>query len=490
MRPRLRLSHARILLQSRALRNTLLLAASLLASASVAAQNKAPALSPWALRELERAARCGAIDVAEDPLRPEGRRLQIAIAVVPASEARAHSDPIVVLMGGPGEDAISAAGAFAQRFSSLLRDRDLLLVDQRGTGRSGALRCELFSTEDPTVSLRDLFPAERAAQCATRLQKQADLTKYTYAHFAHDLEHVRRTLGYGRLNLSGGSYGTRAAQVYLRMYPDSVRTVFLGSVVPIDVATPLTFAPTTQRVLDDVLAACAADVECRREFPMLGEEWLAVLSRLRSGPVQVRIEGVREPARLHDGRFVEWLRGRMYRPSTAAEVPWLIHQAYLNAWSPIVDGILEQARSADSALSLGLLLAITCSEDVAFIQESEIKPATRDTYLGDFRIRQQQRACRSWPQTSLPANYRDPVRSSAPTMFVSGDMDAASPLWFTDRVAKGFPNRLEVIMRGRGHTEWNTCVEGLYERFVRSGSVQGIDASSCAAEPRPAFRTK
>lgn len=473
----------------RALRSSLLITAGLLVSASIAAQSNGP-LSPCDLPELARAARCGSIDVAEDPLRPEGRRLQIGLAVVPASEARTHSDPIVVLMGGPGEDAISAAGVFAQRFASLLRDRDLLLIDQRGAGRSGALRCELYSAEDPSISLRDMFPADRAAQCAARLQRQADLTKYTYAHFANDLEHVQRTLGYGRLNLFAGSYGTRAAQVYVRMYPDSVRTVFLGSVVPIDVATPLTFAHTTQRVLDDVLAACANEVECRRAFPDLRKEWLSVLSRLQSESVHVRIEGIREPARLHAGRFVEWLRGRMYRPSTAAEVPWLIHQAYLNRWSPIVEGVLEQARGADRALSLGLLLAITCNEDVAFIRESDIEPATRDLYLGDFRVRQQQDACRSWPRTSLPAGYREPVQAAAPTMFVSGDLDAASPLWFTERVAKGFPNRVEVIMRGRGHTEWNACVEGLYERFVQRGSAQGIDASSCAAEPRPAFKTK
>jgi pimeloyl-ACP methyl ester carboxylesterase len=321
------------------------------------------------------------------------------------------------------------------------------------------------------------------------LQRRADLTQYTYAHFAADLEHARRTLGYGALNLFAGSYGTRAAQVFVRRYPRSVRTIYLGSAVPIDVATPLTFAPTAQGALETTFAACAADLACSAAFPNLRAEFADALARLRAESVRVRVDGVGE-AQLYAGRVIEWFRSRLYRPSTAAELPWLIHRAHQGDWRPIVDGILANARGADSALSFGLFFSITCSEDVAFIREEDVSPATSSTFLGDFRVRQQQKACEQWPLASLPHGYRAPVESAAPTLFVSGDIDAASPLWFTERIARGFSNRFEVVLRGRGHTEWNDCVASLYERFVRSGSLAGLDASSCKAEPRPPFRTR
>lgn len=453
------------------------------------AQDAAPVLSPCRLPDLPQRAQCGALDIPEDRANPNGRRLSIGVAVVPAAEGRSHSDPIAVLMGGPGEDAISAAGVFADQFAPLLRDRDLLLVDQRGTGRSNALRCNLYSPDHPEASLREFFPVEEVARCARELAPRADLTQYTYAHFAHDLEHVRRTLGYGQMNLFAGSYGTRAAQVFIRTYPHSVRTAYLGSVVPIDVPTPPTFARTTEDVLARTIAACATDDDCGRAFPRLAEELKTVIARLESGQVRVTAPGRDSVVQLDRGRVLEWFRAALYRPSSAVELPWVIHRAHEGDWSPIVAGILSSARDRDSAISLGLFFSITCSEDVAFMREQDVAQATRNTLLGDYRPRQQIAACKHWPKTQLPGDYRELVRSNVPTMFVSGDTDAGSPLWFTERVAPGFSNRVEVILVGRGHTEWSECVGALYERFVRSGRVDGLDPATCKPAGRPPFRT-
>lgn len=447
-------------------------------------------LSSCSIPGVAQPARCSALDVPENPDRPGGRRLPISVVVIPATGGPALPDPIVALMGGPGEDAISAAAEFADRFAALRHDRDLLLVDQRGTGRSNALRCDLYSAEKPATSLRDLFPLAAVERCERRLRTRADLTQYTYAHFANDLEHVRRALGYGPLNLFAGSYGTRAALVYLRAYPKSVRTVYLGSVVPIDVATPLTMAKTAQTALERTFSACVADPACRAAFPDLRQEFRQILARLESGAVRVSVPGHTGTVPLHRGRVVEWLRAKLYRPESAAIVPWLIHRAHAGDWSPIVEGILSQASGLYSAISLGLFFSITCSDDIAFVREEDAVRETQGTFLGDYRLRQQQAACKHWPKVSLPSGYRTPVRSSVPTLFVSGDADAASPLWFTERVAPGFSNRVEVVMRGQGHTEWNACVGRLYQRFVRSGAVRGLDASSCEPVPRPPFRTR
>jgi pimeloyl-ACP methyl ester carboxylesterase len=454
-----------------------------------AKQPGAIVLSPCRLVDFKGDARCGVLDVPENPNKPAGRRLSIAVAVIPAITQPALADPIVVLMGGPGEDAITAAGQVAGQFAALHQDRDLLLVDQRGTGQSGALPCDLYSANDPAINLRDLFPPAAVTRCAQRLRAHADLTQYTYDHFASDLEQVRRVLGYGALNLFAGSYGTRAAQVYVRAYPQSLRTVYLGSVVPLDAANPLPFAKTAQLALENLLSDCAADSACHTAFPNLRDEFRGISARLDSGAERVAVPGRAGTVPLLRGRVAEWMRSKLYRPKSASVLPWMIHRAYEGDWSPLVDALLSDAKATDGELSLGLLFAITCNEDVAFIQEKDIAPATAGTFLGDYRVRQQQAACQEWPRVSLPDEYRMPVQSPVPVLFVSGDADGGTPLWYKEHVAPGFSHRVELVAKGQGHTEWSDCISRLYQRLVRSGTVNGLDPS-CEAVPRPPFKVR
>jgi pimeloyl-ACP methyl ester carboxylesterase len=444
-------------------------------------------LSSCRLSGVPEPARCGVLEVPENPNRPAVRQLRISVAVIPAIGAHPRPDPIAVLMGGPGENAIGSAEIYARKFARLRQDRDILLVDQRGTGRSAALDCELFSPERPEASLRDRFPLTAVERCERRLSVQADLTQYTSDRFVNDLEQVRRALGYGPLNLFAGSYGTRAAQVYLRMYPESVRTVYMGSIVPIDVAIPLPFAKTEQAALDNMFDACAADSACNSAFPHLRDEFGQISARLLSESVRVTLKGHSGTVPLYRGRVAEWFRAKLYRPQSSATLPWMIHRAYLGDWSPISEGILSDAGD-DSDSSFGLFFSITCNEDIPFIREDEVAGETKSTFLGDYRVREQQAACRLWPNASLPKGYREPVRSSVPTLFASGDSDGGTPLWFMEHAAQGFSHRLEVVLRGQGHTEWNDCIAKIYQKVVISGSVGGGGTSTCPLIPRPPFR--
>lgn len=433
------------------LRLTLLFFA-LLSTAAIVCADPVP-LKPCSVPGVARVARCGSIKVPENPDLPASRQLEIHFMVIPAASGHAARDPIVPLAGGPGESAIELAQLFAERLVPLLNDRDLLLVDQRGAGQSGALHCDFFSAEHPAENLQNLFPPSRVKRCANDLSTHTDLTQYSYRRFADDLERLRQALGYGRLNLFAGSYGTRAAQVFVRAYPASVRTIYLGSVVPIDIAMPLPFSKAAQSALERTFAACEADSACHAAFPHLRDEFSRVMERLASGNVVVKVAGDLPKATLSRGRVAEWFRSLLYRPSTAARLPWLIDRASKGDWDPIVSGILDDGRDADHDLSLGLLLSITCSDDVPFVQEKEVAAATRETFLGDWRVRQQQAACELWPHSLATASDRKPIHTSLPTMFVSGDSDGGTPLWFTEHAAPGFPNRVEVIMSNRGHTE-------------------------------------
>ena len=443
-------------------------------------------LTPCRFADLTRAARCGTLRVPENPDKPGGRRLSISVAVLPAANAAARADPIVVLQGGPGEDAIGSAGFFAPRFAPLLDDRDLLLVDQRGTGKSGALPCTLYSAGDPAASLRDVFPVAAVKRCAQRLKARADLTQYTYDRFASDLEQVRRGLGYGALNLYAGSYGTRAAQVYIRSFPASVRTAYLGSAVPLDAANPLPFAKTAQAALDMLFSACTADAACRAAYPQLREEFRAIMRKLDSDAVSAELPARARDANLDRGRVAEWMRSKLYRPKSATMLPWMIHRAYAGDWSALVKDLLSDAHDGNSALSFGLFFSITCSEDVAFIHQQDIATETQGTFLGDYRVKQQQAACKEWPTRTLPKDYRAPITSAVPTLFVSGDADGGTPLWYADHVAAGFSNRVQVIVKGQGHTEWSDCLAQLYQQLVRGGAVSGLNPS-CPDVPRPPF---
>jgi pimeloyl-ACP methyl ester carboxylesterase len=473
---------------STSLLSSFALLGSLLAGTTISAAAPELPTSRCLLPGVTRPARCGVLTALEDPERPDGRRLAIHFAVVPASSDKVLLDPIVVLTGGPGEKAIESASFYVGRLASLLSDRDLLLVDQRGTGQSAPLECHLFSPADPAASVRDFIPLAATERCVRNLEKTADLTRYTTPYFVSDLEQVRRALWYGRLNIFAGSYGTRAAQAYVRQYPESVRTVYLGSPVPIDVGEPLDFAKTEQTALDRMFENCVAESACHAAFPNLRSEFQQVDKRLEAGEVRVHIPEAAYPVVLSRGRVAEWVRSQLYRPRDAAALPGLLHYAYAGDWSPILDSMLSGARDVEQDLDFGLFFSITCSEDVPFVQEKDVIAATRDTFLGDYRLRQQQAACKFWPRATLPKGYRLPIKSSAPTLFVTGDLDGGTPLWFTDRVAEGFSDHVTVVVQGQGHTEWNECVAREYQQLVRSGSIRGLNAPSCPPIPLPDFK--
>ncbi len=452
---------------------------------------RAISLTPCGLEDVAGSASCGTLQVGENPAQEDTRRITLNIAVIPALASTPRRDPIVLLMGGPGEDAVGAGAWFLELFASVRAERDILLLDQRGAGRSSGLQCDMYSPAEDADNLRDVFPIEAVKRCERALRARADLAQYSYRHFAHDLERVRRSLGYDRLNLFAASYGTRAAQAYLKEYGSSVRTVFMGSAVPMDVSTPPEFAKAFQAALEKTFVACAADSQCRATYPNLRAEFQEVVARLDAG-VYVPLDDRSKASQVTRGRFIEWLRARTYQTRSASQVPWLIHRAYVGDWAPIVEGILSDARNrvaSNTAFSFGLFFSITCNEDVAFIREEDEVPAVRRTYLGVYRVRQQQAACRHWPKASLASDYRELVQSSAPTLFVSGDSDPAAPLWYTARVAKGFTNRAEVILQDKGHTEWNECVARLYDRLVQTASVRDLSAS-CEREPRVPFKLK
>lgn len=458
---------------------------------ATAASSDAPALqlAPCTLPEVSVPARCGTLDVAENPDKPDGRRLALKVVVIPARNGKSLPDPVLFLSGGPGQAATHSAAYTSKMLADVNEERDLLFVDQRGTGDSAPLSCPLVDEANLAANLRDVFPPAAVKRCVRALAAKADLSQYSLLHFARDIEAVRVALGYSSLNLLGFSYGTRASQVYLRAYPRSVRTASLGSMVPMDADVLLEFPGAAEATLNGTFDACDADAACRAAFPALRKEFAALIARIDGGDVVLTAPGSTEKVKLTRGRFGERLRGMLYSPESSAAVPWVLHQAYEGNWQPLVDGLFAFTRDMDKQLSMGLFFSITCSEDVAFLREADIRSRVTPSTFGDGRVRSQQAACRQWPRYRVPDGYRTPVRSDVPTFLVSNEFDPATPAKLAKHAAPNYAHRVEFLLRGQGHSGWTDCMSERYGRFVRQGSVEGI-ADDCPATPRPAFKTE
>ena len=473
------------------LTRTLPLAAVLLATPA-AAQTPSAALGPCTGGGLPPDARCGTVQVPENRAQPGGRQLALNVVMVPARGGGPARQAMTFFGGGPGQDVAPMAGWAAQHYADLREGRDLLFVDQRGTGASAPLVCVLRDPASPQSYLDDFIPPARAAACRDSLARTADLTRYTSMDLAHDIEAVRQALGYEQLDLNGGSYGTRAALTYMRAYPTRVRSAVLVGVVPFGFLQPAGYAATTDAALAGILAECGADAACNAAFPNVEQEMRAVAARIQQAPAEAEVldpvSGRRIRLQLPYGTFAETIRKLMYAPGPARTIPFLIHRAHQGDYRPLVRAALADRRNSAQS-GWGLFLALTCSEDVPFIDMARAADDNGRTLLGDYRVRQQAQACAGWPLAHVPASYHEPLHSDIPTIVVSGALDPVTPAANGALVASTLPNAVHVVIPGGAHgpggMQGAACVDSLVQAFVRQASGAGLDVQSCVGRLRP-----
>lgn len=440
-------------------------------------------------------ARCGAYEVWENRAAKSGRKIPLRLLVLPAQGPDRLPDPLLFLNGGPGESNVDAVSWLAGELRDINWRRDILLVDFRGTGGSGGLFCpEMESTAGLQGYLDHFLPPDQVKACAERLAKTADLSQYTNDTTVDDLDEVRAALGYEKVNLLGGSGGSRTGLVYLRRHPDKVRTATLSGLVPTDERGPFPMARHAQRALDGWLAECERDPACRAAFPGFRDEIAAILQRAEKEPAVVAVTGAKTgetvEVRLTRNALITAIRSMLYSPANTARLPYNVHQAALGNWRPMA----EAAHSAGSGLSgvaRGYYLSLTCAEDLPFIRENEIPAAVEGSFLGDFRIRAQQAACANWPVLPVAREFQEWVSSDVPTLLISGELDPVTPPANAERAACMLPNSLHVVIPRAGHSydglDNMECLTGLMTRFVETGTVKGLDESCVARTKRPAF---
>jgi pimeloyl-ACP methyl ester carboxylesterase len=454
-----------------------------------------PFLSPCRGLDLKSKAWCGKYEVFEDRASKRGRRIALNMVILPALAEKPAPDPVFFFAGGPGQSAASLAAYLGEGpLSNIRQGRDLVFIDQRGTGASNPLICSLFADDnDLRVYFEDMFPVQEVRACRERLEKVADLKQYTTSVAIEDFDDVRRALGYEKINLYGGSYGTTVALAYLRRYRENVRSVVLAGVAPTNLRLPLHFAKGAQYAMDHLMDDCAADTACRAAFPNLRDEFRAVLDRLGKGPVGIELINplTKKSQRINliRGVFVERLRMMLYDRGTASIVPLLIHRAYQGDFAPFILATLPQARGIYQSLSLGMYFSVTCSESVPFFSEEDVKRETNGTFLGDYRVRVHVNACREWALAAEPRSFTDAVKSDAPVLMLSGEVDPASPHWLGAEAARYLPNSRQVTIPKGGHGYFSACISGITAEFISKGTAQGLNTSCLDGVRRPSFIT-
>ena len=424
-------------------------------------------------------AECGTLTVAENPADPQSRTISLHVAVVRAIKRNPEPDPLFILAGGPGQ---AITEAFPLMYSTLFRiheERDIVLVDQRGTGKSNPLRC--IDPDDETLENEEAIRLLK--ECPETLD--ADLRYYTTDIAMQDLDRVRSALGYQSINLYGVSYGTRAALVYLKMFPERVRSVILDAVVDPEFIIYEDSAQDGQGALELFFARCETDESCTSTFPDLRSEFEALLQRVDESPVQVTIAHpiTGNPLDLEIDRtiFTNIVFNTLYVPDLVALLPLAIHQAYADEnYLPLV----TQAYLVNAGIYEGMFYSVACTEDAPLISPETIDQADDESVFGD-NTRTFLEVCAAWPQRVTPEVIHAPVSADVPVLMLSGEADPITPPRHAEQLAQSLDNDLHLIFNEMGHgNSSNQCAAKIIDQFVEEAAIGNLK-TECVEDVQP-----
>jgi pimeloyl-ACP methyl ester carboxylesterase len=433
---------------------------------------------------------CGSYRVFENRATRQGRTIDLKIVLLPALSNEPKPDPLFFLAGGPGQGAAQLARQVRDALRRVQADRDIVLVDQRGTGKSNPLNCE----PDEPDSLKSLNDAdeiglERLRKCLKELD--ADPRLYVTTIAMDDLDDVRQHLGYDDINLYGGSYGTRAALVYLRQHGDHVRSIILDGVAPPDMRLPLYFARDAQRSFDKLLADCEADAACGAKYPNLAARARALFERLEKASVQARLvhprTGQAEEVRVNAQFVTNVVVNALYLPIASSLIPELLARAESNDFQGLLALAIMGEGTAQS-MSYGMHLSVVCAEDFPRIKEVDVVQHSAGTMFARHLIDSRLKACEVWPKGAVEPAYYEPVTSDVPVLILSGDLDPVTPPSWGENVLPHLRNAKHVVVPGTGHGTMSTgCGGRLVRQFLDRGTAQDLDTTCTQALRRPPF---
>jgi pimeloyl-ACP methyl ester carboxylesterase len=467
-----------------------ILAVSLFSTSTVWASEEALTLESCHLGEIKSEVKCGKLAVPENYQKLTGEKMSVNFAVLPAIDNSEYKAPLMFLAGGPGQAATELATLLNRTFRDVRKTRDIILVDQRGTGESHPLSCE-FEDEAETIysALTKDLKASDVIECIS--QFTGDLSQFNSENAIRDFDAVRVALGHKKINIYGGSYGTRAGLVYMRMFPETLESVVLDSVGPIEVPIGL-FGQSVARSFDLLVENCKKSESCHQAFPNLAEEFQQVKARLAKAPVELDIMHPRlgTPTKfvLDEDKFTGNLRFQLYSTRSRSLVPLVINQAYLGNYQPLIG--LMASTEGEQMIYTGLHFNIVCNEDVPRMTEPMKAADVSNHFDDDASQFIYNKICPLFPQYRPSEDFYQGVTANIPTLILSGNLDPVTPPSNGDYSAKTLPNSHHIVVENASHTvAISTCANKIINEFLTKKDPKVLDESCLADIPEETFMT-
>ncbi len=431
-------------------------------------------------------AECGELLVKENPADSNSSEISLNILRLPAISPAAAQDPLFLIQGGPGGSSVDMATVVHRAFDDVRKNRDLIFVDQRGTGKSNPLLCEQLTPAD------ELLPEDEQTRKSHTLIKscaekyRARVPFYTTPYAVQDLDSVRSALGYAKINLWGGSYGTRVALEYLRKFPQHARTAILDGVAPVQIALPKYFATDALAALEAVNKECKVQEKCHSLYGDIVEKAATVVQHLsqtqsNGEPVHIAFDHPRHQQLTHlnltPKSFSSLLFMSLYSRDLTVLLPRSIADAERGDYRLMASlSALATEQASFTDISDGMRYSVICNEDAHFISAEDI--ATAKPFFGMNMLKDLSDSCALWPKAILPKTYNDPISSDIPTLLLSGNHDPVTPSHWAELVAKNLTHALQVVAPGGNHSiSMEGCLPKIIAQFLELGKIEGIDTA-------------
>jgi pimeloyl-ACP methyl ester carboxylesterase len=450
-------------------------------------------------------ATCGSVSVVENAAQPNGRKLDIHYLVVPARADRKLPDPIFFFAGGPGQSATKFAGFSNALFGKASRRRDVVFIDQRGTGKSNGLQC----ANGPSI-MESLSPAlardgkkkllDDIDNCIKALEKKADLTQYISTIAMADIDAVRAHLGVEQVNLYGASYGTRAALEYMRLYPTRVRTAVLDGVAPATIGMPLSFVEDAKAAFSLVAAQCTADATCTTNVQQFlpgksfSEAVIALAAKWDATPIKTTLAhphtGVMLPVEVTGDVLLSTMFTSLYVPNMASMLPAIVAQAQRDNVAPLLALLTSFHTGVTENMFDGMRYSVVCSEDAPRATADLVTAKQGIAPFGKVLTESFLEACKRWPKASVDDAFYAPLKSATPVLLLSGGSDPVTPPRHAQSIMAGLPNAKHLIATHLGHgVAHQGCGPDLLDQFYAAGNADKLDGACLNKLPRPLLFT-
>ncbi len=422
------------------------------------------------------AAECATLEVSfthdlqppnPDATTPE--TLTLSIARLSSRNKASAADPTTVIAGGPGQSAQDSWPQLAAAFHPILADRDVYLIDQRGTGKSSALRCPPApSGSGFSTDLNDVEKAAIACYDAQNVPTQW----FTTSVAVRDLDAVRKALGVEQWNLYGVSYGTRVALHYLRRFPEHTRALILDAVVPPQKPLGAELPLHAQQSLDALFTRCEARPGCTKAFPGLSKKVSELFTSLKESPRTVQFEnlsrGAVESMPFTDQHLATSVRLLAYSSYGNAILPSMLYDAAVNGnLAPFARHVAIQERQLSSSMATGMHAAVICTEDVPELASLANRDSMKETYLGDFILDAMPVSCLPWPRGVMDADFHAPLASDVPVLALSGSVDPITPPEYAELAISELTNSRHLVNEHQAHVQAPLgCVPKIMSQFI------------------------